>query len=734
MIELRDYQKLAIKSLHGKVEKVLRTSENEVVIFQAPTGSGKTLMVSEMLKKLVKEKKSDKTFSFVWISVRMLHEQSKEKLEKYYEDDRLIQCSYFEDLEDRKIGENEILFINWHSINKKDINIYVRENEQDNNLNSIIQNTKEEGRDIILIIDESHHTAKGEKSRELIEVISPKVTLEVSATPHLTENVSEIEKVRLPDVKSEEMIKSEVSVNPEFSKKKIGDKSADELVIESALLKRKSLQLKLKEENANINPLVLIQLPDKREGMDDKKRSVINILEKKFDITEKNERLAIWISEQHSDALANIEKDDNKVEVLIFKQAIALGWDCPRASILVIFRESKSFIFTIQTIGRIMRMPELKYYNEPELNKGFIFTNLSNIEITEDYAKDYITIYEGKRDNKLYNDVSIPSIYLKRQRERTRLSGKFVNIFFEVAEEYELDDKIDVKPSHIINPVMSDGRIVDVDKAGEIEHKGTIDIELNEKELSDRFDRFIAQACSPYAPVDSSDRMKTAIYLYIKQKYKIDKYDPKAQMIVLSKENYQTFINVINLAKERFKTDVIEKLSETRELQQVEKWEVPPLISYNSRYKKKEKNKSIIKPFYAAHLSKPEEDFIALLENSDKVKWWFRNGQGEIKYFAISYKDENGLERGFYVDFVVAMKDGRIGLFDTKSGFTAQLARERAEALARYIKEQNKKSKKKLWGGIVTFKDGSCRYNDSLSYGGAISESRAAYWKILSFK
>ena len=99
----------------------------------------------------------------------------------------LLKCSYFEDLEDRKIGENEILFINWHSINKKDINIFVRENEQDNNLNSIIKNTKEDGRTIILIIDESHHTASSEKSKELIEVISPKITLEVSATPHLTE-------------------------------------------------------------------------------------------------------------------------------------------------------------------------------------------------------------------------------------------------------------------------------------------------------------------------------------------------------------------------------------------------------------------------------------------------------------------------------------------------------------------------------------------------------------------
>ena len=169
-------------------------------------------------------------------------------------------------------------------------------------------------------------------------------------------------------------------------------------------------------------------------------------------------------------------------------------------------------------------------------------------------------------------------------------------------------------------------------------------------------------------------------------------------------------------------------------MQQVEKWEVPPLISYNSKYKKIEKDKSIVKPFYASQLSEPEQSFIELIENSDKVKWWFKNGQGEIKYFAVSYKDKDGFERAFYIDFIVMMKDGRIGLFDTKSGFTAELAKERAEALARYIKEQNKKREKRLWGGIVTFKDGSCRYNDSESYGGAISESQAAYWKILSFK
>ena len=258
MIELRDYQKEAVAVLRKTVERLLRSSENEICIFQSPTGSGKTLMVSELLKALIRDREDTKKFSFVWISVRMLHEQSKEKLEKYYEDDRLLQCSYFEDLVEKKIGENEILFINWHSINKKDINIYVRENEQDNNLNSIIENTKEEGREIILIIDESHHTASSDKSKELIEVIGPKVTLEVSATPQLKEGIGAYEKVNLSDVKAEEMIKSEISINPEFSNIKVGPRSADELVIEQALKKREELAALYKKTGSNINPLILI--------------------------------------------------------------------------------------------------------------------------------------------------------------------------------------------------------------------------------------------------------------------------------------------------------------------------------------------------------------------------------------------------------------------------------------------------------------------------------------------
>ena len=60
---------------------------------------------------------------------------------------------------------------------------------------------------------------------------------------------------------------------------------------------------------------------------------------------------------------------------------------------------------------------------------------------------------------------------------------------------------------------------------------------------------------------------------------------------------------------------------------------------------------------------------------------------------------EHGVERSFYVDFIVMQKAVvvGVGLFDTKGGLTAETAKSRAEGLAKHIAEQNKKGKKIIW-------------------------------------
>ena len=46
-----------------------------------------------------------------------------------------------------------------------------------------------------------------------------------------------------------------------------------------------------------------------------------------------------------------------------------------------------------------MRMPEPNkgHYLNNELNNGYVYTNLSDIIINEDIAKNYLTLFTGKQ-------------------------------------------------------------------------------------------------------------------------------------------------------------------------------------------------------------------------------------------------------------------------------------------------------------------------------------------------
>ena len=66
-----------------------------------------------------------------------------------------------------------------------------------------------------------------------------------------------------------------------------------------------------------------------------------------------NKKVSLWLSDKKINNESDlIIPNDSEVNFLIFKMAIDTGWDCPRASILVRFRETKSEVFEIQTIGR----------------------------------------------------------------------------------------------------------------------------------------------------------------------------------------------------------------------------------------------------------------------------------------------------------------------------------------------------------------------------------------------
>ncbi|MFH1771849.1 MAG: DEAD/DEAH box helicase family protein [Candidatus Omnitrophota bacterium] len=711
-MQLKTYQENAIDELLEKTKKLLAYSGEKKLVFKSPTGSGKTIMMAESLKRLVEDREIKIGLSFIWTAPRQLHIQSRAKLEDYYKESRALKCSFFEDLDDRKIDEKEILFFNWESINRAD-NIYIRDNEQDFNLSKVLERTKEDGREIILVIDEAHHHATSEISQGLIQMIGPRLTIEASATPVLEGD--EKVNVYLEDVKIEGMIKKAVVLNEKFiniiKQGKIDSglkSSSEEIVIDVALKKRKELLEAFQKEKAGINPLVLIQLPDRIGQLEDTmKDRVIRLLEDKYKISTKNGKLAIWLSGEHVNK-EDVEQKNSAIEVLIFKQAIALGWDCPRAQILALFREWHSPIFSIQTVGRIMRMPEPDegHYKRDILNYGYVYTNLSDIEIKEDIARDYVTIYTSARC-KEYKSIDLLSCHSKRHREKTRLAPLFIEIFLKEAKNYGLKKKMDKKAKRLDIKVFNDWKAENIDVLAGKTISGDKAITVSGFDLQRLFDYFVRKNLTPFYPEDRSvGRVKEAIYKFFELELEIKRGEDEEEAIrtTLSDKNIQYFVTVINKAKEKYREEVSKR---EPELILDNKWNIPEAIRYNGKYMQMEYKKSIMSPYFSDERWKSEKAFIGFLEmNSKNIEWWFKNGDRDQTYFAVPYN--NGEEKPFYVDFIVKLKDGRIGLFDTKSGITREVAGARIDGLYTYIQKENKKGKK-LFGGIVTNTDKNYR-------------------------
>jgi hypothetical protein len=549
------------------------------------------------------------------------------------------------------------------------------------------------------------------------------------------------------------MIKKMISLNPGFrniiENYRAGEvsvssnavESTNELILKSALDKREELEelfMTAKTEDSQaVNPLMIIQLPDRRQGTDDVQIEIEQILKEKHKITTVNGKLAIYLSENKAN-LENITRNDSEVEVMIFKQAIALGWDCPRAAILVLFRDWKSIIFSIQTIGRILRMPELKHYENEEMNTGFVFTNLSDISIQEDIAGSYLTVYSSKRKN-TYKNTALNSVHTKRFREETRLSPLFITDFLSASKELNLAENINIDVGEIKAQLISDGIITNPDRifnhiSGQtnlVEERSaeTIEIMQTEKEIQIRFDLFIRDSLKPLAPEKRSiGRVKDSIYRFLRNSFptKFEYGGVNGQMVVLSSRNSQFFIDAINRAKEIYLENV-EKGK--KEIIPDENWEIPVLILFNNNYNQRPVKLCIMEPLYEMNsASGPEKLFVDYLESKkSEIEWWFKNGVGAGTYFAVPYK-ENGEDEVFYVDWIVKYKSGKIGLFDTKAGIYAKDAKCKSEGLAKYIKEENKKGKK-LFGGIVIQKDKSWRYNDKEKY--EYNENDLTSWNFL---
>ena len=149
------------------------------------------------------------------------------------------------------------------------------------------------------------------------------------------------------------------------------------------------------------------------------------------------------------------------------------------------------------------------------LDYAYVFTNLEKIKLDDDLVKSYTTIYDSKRKN-IYKLLKLPSWYRVRQRERTRLSPLFRNVFKEESEKYKLKSKIDKDKKEVKRRSIQEEHFEKPRDFKDIEGEYfNID---NEKELSFIFDQFIdreLQESPSYYPEErSQESLKLSIYSF----------------------------------------------------------------------------------------------------------------------------------------------------------------------------------------------------------------------------
>ena len=426
MIELKNFQQ-------NLVDKLLRFTAPEYdvdeMVIKSPTGSGKTITLLEWMNTYIAS--THDNVAFVWFTpgAGELEEQSQDKAKNFSS----IKAQSLSDALLQGFGKDTATFINYESVVGKNKNAMLTDSEREN-LEDKIEKAFESGRHFILVIDEAHRNDT-KKARDIILRFKASKTVRVSAT---IEDPKVPDKIEFYEVNEEEVIESGLitkSVVVNEGIEKFIDANPDisrefELLFESAELKRKEIVKGYTENNiTGINPLVLVQLPDKSESEPELVSRIEDYIQNRLHKTYEDGKLAIWLADQKRNYL-NVQKLDNEVEYLIIKQAIATGWDAPRAKILIKIREKMGDTFTIQTIGRIRRMPEpLKgHYNVDVLDNAYIFTfdndflngvfaqkgtgTPTPLLNRKDIAKDFqlisertLDLYEGQNEKKIRENL-----------------------------------------------------------------------------------------------------------------------------------------------------------------------------------------------------------------------------------------------------------------------------------------------------------------------------------------
>lgn len=713
------------------IDTVVKHDSKQTITVKAPTGAGKTVILIDFIDKYLNTVNPNTAFIWLCPGKGDLEEQSRKKMIN------LLPSKTTKNLFDALLSGFEAgstTFINWELVTKKG-NKAISDGEKKNLFDRISEGHRQNIQYIIIIDEE--HSNDTKKANDIINAFAAKNIIRVSATAKKNPlyeyyEVDEIDVISSGLITKALYINEDVDYNGDFD-------SEHGYLINIANKKRKEIAAAYSEQSGktkDIRPLCIIQFPNSSD------RLIQAVEEKLADMgyTYDNKMVAKWMSEANEKInIENITDISASPVFLLMKQAIATGWDCPRAKILVKLRERMSEDFEIQTIGRLRRMPEAKHYDVDVLDFCYLYT--FDEKYKESIKQSMNVAFETKR---LFLKDKCKTFTLEKQLRNKDIDGMGERETFYTVHKYFVD-KYGLTENKADNKLRLEG-------AGY-----TFEEKLIGKQLEGKFvktDSIVNADSSQYRTTQRTvnthtngidllhavDVIKSAIGMTT-QKTKVvlerlfrAKVMSNKKLLALDTVHYYAFvINNEHKLKEDFRGAtatfgqqqalIIEPKTATFTIPEQELYRFDP-----TETDVEEMLTNAYQSYSSAMVvegirSKCERLFENYCETRDDIEWVYKNGDTGQQYFSIVYLDGLHKQWLFYPDYIVKKKDGEIWIIETKGGEIGNRSKNidiqvenKFEAFKQYAIKKNLK-----WGFVrdknEKLKINNTVYSDSLSTG-----------------
>lgn len=755
-----EFQEQAVEKLLSQFKALWKQPQRQIPItLKAPTGSGKTYMTEKFICELTKQPDWVQDVAFVWITFSDdLAMQSRDKFMDYFPTSLPGRLLTIQDFQQGAMRERDILFMNWQKlVSQSAENRVLRRPDDERNekesgfyFEDVVELTHAEGREFILIIDESHKNVTDAAVRDVINPIDPKIILKVSATPESETTASDVHNLRAgfvevdrQDVIDAGMIKRELVCQTEEDIKKRGNEDLDEILLDLAMERRKMLVEDIGKFGMNVNPLVIVQLPNNSsvDASDQTKEEIVTDYLTSHGV--QPSRIAKWFTNEKKPS--GLEDNDSPYDYLLFKMAAGTGWDCPRAQVLVMLRDIQSETFQTQTIGRIVRIPVRGVQGSEVFQTGYIYTNYSrkavlNGDYKEPGNKPKVNVAENVKGQEITIDELLQTEYMSRvdygdlgkSWEFQQCLVKTFNDYFGITTEDVFDvvvkDKLRAKHLQIVprleQQIVVNARFKDLDQISFHFNGNDMSREVSRHDVQKLFSKMCVDLLREQTDDDakianiarSFGTLKSALRLWFKS-YAFREEDDDARYRifladVLNKGESSIFRYLVTQTlKVHFpmREENVRKRREEAEQQETTTFKILKTYAYSDDYEGLEMERCLFKPFYIRKNYDGRDNelkFAKYLDKQECIEWWMKNGDSGRDWLSIRYFNETTQRKElFYPDWIYKKKDGTIGIWDTKGGQTALSVetKNKAEELQRHIKILNSYDREgiRYEGGIV---------------------------------